>query len=176
MPRGTYCKTLAKRRRAALQAIMDLQPFDVENEFVGKGILRDGEKAREMLQTSLAIYKCPEGMLRGMSWYMTEETRALKLAKWVESVIYKGNEETSEETKEIVEEFKGWFESAREAMKMELAAGALAEGETPKGKAKFRVLERRFAKEWSESCVVNEAANADTPKVSLEERFGGFLQ
>ena len=176
MPRGTYCKTLAKRRRAALRAIMDSRPFDVEDEFVGGGVLRDGEKAREMLQVGLAIYKSPEGLIRGLTFYMTPEAQALKLGRWFENVAKGNNEEDTEETRELVAEFGEWFKDARDTMKMVLVAGALAEGETPKGKAKFRVLERRFAKEWSESCVVNEAATSEAPKVDLEERFGGFLK
>ena len=176
MPRGTYCKTLAKRRRAALRAIMDSRPFDVEDGFVGGGVLRDGEKSREMLQVGLAINKTPEALLRSLTFYMQPDAQTLRLSPWLEAVKQGNSDEATDETKEAVKEFCDWFKSARDTMKMELVAGALKEGETPKGKAKFRVLERRFAKEWSEACVVNEAATSEAPKVDLEERFGGFLK
>lgn len=176
MPRGTYCKTLARRRRAALRAIMDSRPFDVEDEFVGGGVLRDGEKSREMLRVGLAINKTPEALLRSLTFYMLPEAQELKLSPWLEACSQGNGDETTDETKEAVKAFCDWFKAARDTEKMELAAGALADGETPKGKAKFRVLERRFAKEWSEACVVNEAATSEAPKVDLEERFGGFLR
>ena len=172
MPRGTYCKNRAIRRRRALDAISSM---DLAGTSDGAFCVAFVDGADEMVRTAIQVYKDPKGFLKATELLLSEEFKGLALHNWIESVRNKAALDTSEESLQAVDDFDKWYSIAREFMHLTLAKELKDEGETPRGKARRLFLERRFADKWNDAVVSREVQDDEKPKVDLEERFGGFL-
>lgn len=179
MPTGNFTKRKLKARVDALRSIMLLPTF----EGAGFGhctVFDEGTpNSCDMVYSAFLVHRSPVGFLKAVSLLMKKEIRVLNLDGWVddngdpEKVFPGGRAAATGAAIEAINSFKDWYGRARDCVELDLVRSYGSEGETPLGKGKMKLLERRFRARWDEDAQ-EDSQGQDSAREAME-RFKEFL-